>query len=137
MIRRFFCVGTTFVLVLFLSTVSRAEGERLPLEKAQMESPVMKDITIEKKITGRLPNGYANVVTNAQRDDIYKIQKEYAEVIERLKLRIQMLESERNKKIDALLTEEQVEKVKRSQKERSATRRSNAAEKSPGETASE
>ncbi len=72
----------------------------------------MKDVTIEKKITGRLPNGYGKIVTSAQKDDIYKIQIEYNELIELLKLRIALLEQERNRRVDAILTPEQVEKVR-------------------------
>ncbi len=89
----------------------QADG-RLALEQADRDRPTMKDVVIEKKITGRLPNGYRNIVTTAQREDIYKIQREYNEMIELLKLRIEMLEQERDKRVDGLLTAEQVQKVR-------------------------
>lgn len=91
---------------------SPVDGGRFRLESTEMDGPVMKTVTLDKKITGRLPNGYRSVVTDSQRDEIYKIQKEYNEIIERLKIRIQLLESERNQKVDALLTTEQANRIR-------------------------
>ncbi len=90
------------------------EAPRLSREQEDRDRPVMQDLTIEKKITGRLPNGYRNVVTSAQRDDIYKIQKEYNELIELLKIRIELLTKERDRRVDSLLSEEQIEKLRES-----------------------
>ena len=87
-------------------------GTRLKLEKAEQGSPVMNGLKIEKKLTGRLPNGYRNIVSNKQRDDMYSIQKEYNELIELLKLRIELLELEAAQQIDALLDADQVQKIK-------------------------
>jgi hypothetical protein len=87
-------------------------GTRLKLEKAEQQSPVMNGLKIEKKLTGRLPNGYRNIVSSKQRDDIYSIQKEYNELIELLKLRIELLEQESAQQIDALLDADQVQKIK-------------------------
>ncbi len=88
------------------------EAPRLTLEQADRDRPPMADVVIEKKITGRLPNGYRSVVTAAQREDVYAIQIEYNELIELLKLRIALLEEERNRRVDALLTPEQVQNVR-------------------------
>ncbi|MDR0705089.1 MAG: hypothetical protein LBF88_08880 [Planctomycetaceae bacterium] len=87
-------------------------GTRLKLEKAEQERPVMNGLKNEKKLTGRLPNGYRNIVSNKQRDDIYSIQKEYNELIELLKLRIELLEQESAQQVDALLDADQVQKIK-------------------------
>ncbi len=87
--------------------------ERLPLEKAELGRPTMKDLDHGKKLTGRLPNGYRNVVTSSQRDQIYAIQKEYTNLIELLKLRIKLMEMERDQKIDALLTKEQAAMIRK------------------------
>jgi hypothetical protein len=85
---------------------------RLQLEKAERESQAMNGLKVEKKLTGRLPNGYRTIVTNKQRDEMYSIQKEYAELIELLKIRIELLEQESAKQIDALLEPDQVQKIK-------------------------
>lgn len=87
-------------------------GERLPVETSDLNTPAMKGVELEKKIGRRLPTGYKDVVTNQQRDDIYKVQQDYAQIIERLKVRIQLLERERDQKIDSMLTDEQVNKIK-------------------------
>ncbi|GHT31381.1 hypothetical protein FACS1894214_2650 [Planctomycetales bacterium] len=86
-------------------------GERLATEKTDLETPANKDIKIEK-IGKRLPNGYRNIVSTEQRDEIYKIQLEYGEVIERLQKRLELLELERDLKIDLLLSDEQIKKLK-------------------------
>jgi hypothetical protein len=92
--------------------VAKPIGTRLKLEKAEQKSPVMNDLKVEKTLTGRLPNGYRNIVSNKQRDDMYSLQKEYNELIELLKLRIELLEQELAQQIDALLDADQVQKIK-------------------------
>lgn len=90
-----------------------AANTRLRLEKAELENPAMNGLKIEKKLTGRLPNGYRNFVTDKQqRDKMYSVQKEYAELIELLKIRIELLEQESAQQVDALLTADQVQKIK-------------------------
>lgn len=109
-------VGTSFAQENETTTEAPAElpaAGRLAVELKDMESPAMKGITIEKPVSGRLPNGYRSVVTNSQRDEIYKVQKEYNEIIERLKVRIKLLEIERDQKVDAFLTPEQADKIKK------------------------
>jgi len=104
-----------FLFCLSVSAQDQAEkptDNRLAVEQVDKDRDVYKGLTIGKKFTGRLPSGYREVVSNSQREEIYKIQKEYFEVLEMLKLRIEQLESERNRKIDGLLTEEQRTKLK-------------------------
>ncbi|MDR1963758.1 MAG: hypothetical protein LBQ50_08260 [Planctomycetaceae bacterium] len=108
-------------LFLFAVTVTAQEtttppvGERLQLEKAERERPATNGLKVEKKFSGRLPNGFKDVVSSKQRDDIYALQKDYAELIELLKIRIELLEEERDKQIEALLTSEQAQKIKQQQ----------------------
>ena len=106
---RHFSIG--FVLF-FLFCFSVTAQDRLAVEQADKERDVNKGLAVTKKFTGRLPNGYKDVVTNSQREEIYKIQKEYFETIELLKIRLEQLESERNLKIVGLLTDEQQAKLK-------------------------
>ncbi|MDR2756749.1 MAG: hypothetical protein LBC20_13685 [Planctomycetaceae bacterium] len=93
-------------------TAKPVNAQRLQLEKAEQGSQVINGLKVEKKLTGRLPNGYRNIVTNKQRDEMYSIQKEYAELIELLKIRIELLEQESAQQVDALLTADQVQKIK-------------------------
>lgn len=87
--------------------------ERYNLEQAELERPASKGLAHEKKIIGRVPNGYGQVVTNSQREEIYKIQKDYNELIELIKVRIHLLEVERDNNIDGLLSVEQKQRIKR------------------------
>jgi hypothetical protein len=60
---------------------------------------------------GRLPNYYANVVTEQQKDEIYKIQEEYKPKIDAAKAQLDALKKELNEKISAVLTADQKKKV--------------------------
>jgi hypothetical protein len=66
---------------------------------------------IKKIRKGRLPNHYGDVVTEKQRDDIYKIQEEYKPKIDVLKGQLAALTKEMNDKISAVLTTEQKQKI--------------------------
>jgi hypothetical protein len=66
---------------------------------------------VKKIRKGRLPNYYADVVTDKQREDIHKIQEEYQPKIEALQTQIDALKKEMNEKVSAVLTEEQRKKV--------------------------
>ncbi|MDR3197033.1 MAG: hypothetical protein LBU34_04100 [Planctomycetaceae bacterium] len=113
-----FCVLFSAIVITAQETPAPSDSAvkpantRLQLEKAELGNPAMNGLKVEKKLTGRLPNGYRNIVTNKQRDDIYSIQKEYAELIELLKIRIELLEQEKAQQVDALLTSDQVQKIK-------------------------
>ncbi|MDR2117712.1 MAG: hypothetical protein LBP87_15145 [Planctomycetaceae bacterium] len=89
-------------------------NERLQLEKTELERPVTKGLNIEKKLSNRLPNGYRNIVTKEQRENMYAIQKNYTELIELLKIRITLLKQECDQQVDALLTSDQVQKIRQS-----------------------
>ena len=65
----------------------------------------------EKPFRGRLPNYYKQVVDEKQRKAIYKIQKEYAPKIAELKAQLQTLIKQRDEKVAAVLTPEQLKKV--------------------------
>ena len=64
-----------------------------------------------KKFRGRLPNHYRKVVDEQQRKAIYKIQEEYASKAADLKAQLKALIKERDEKVVAVLTPEQVKKV--------------------------
>ena len=64
-----------------------------------------------KKFRGRLPNHYRHVVDEKQRQEIYKIQEEYAAKIATLKAQLKAMSKERDEKVLAVLTPEQQKKV--------------------------
>ncbi|HUT14160.1 MAG TPA: hypothetical protein VMY42_26985 [Thermoguttaceae bacterium] len=66
-----------------------------------------------KEFHGRLPNYYPSVVDEKQREAIYKIQEEYAARIDALEAQLAALTKERNEKVAAVLTPEQLKEVQR------------------------
>ncbi len=67
--------------------------------------------TAEKAPTKRLPAYYKDVVTEAQRENIYKIQEKYNGKISILADEIKTLQAARNAEIEALLSTEQKTKL--------------------------
>jgi capsule polysaccharide export protein KpsE/RkpR len=88
---------------------------------------------IKKVRKGRLPNYYTDVVTEKQREDIYKIQEEYKPKIDALKTQLDALNKEMNDKISALLTAEQKKKVEDAAA--AAAKAKSAKEEKPAEQA--
>jgi len=64
-----------------------------------------------KKVRGRLPNYYRHVVDEKQRDTIYKIQEEYATKIAAVRAQLEAITKERDEKVAAVLTAEQLKEV--------------------------
>lgn len=69
------------------------------------------------KAAGRLPNYYAQVVDQNQREAIYKIQQEYEPKLAELRQKLDALTKERDAKIRAVLRPEQLKKVEQLQEE--------------------
>ncbi len=111
-------IGFAFLFLFCLSATAqdtapeKPKSDRLSVERADKDRDVYKGLTVGKKFTGRLPTGYKEVVSNSQREEIYKLQQEYFETLELLKARMELLESERNLKMDGLLTGDQRVKLK-------------------------
>lgn len=88
----------------------------------------------EQKFRPRLPNYYAQVVTEEQRQKIYDIQRKYFTKIETLRRQLEALIAERDKEIEAVLTPEQkakIEKLRKEAAERRAARRDENAGSQP------
>ena len=81
-----------------------ASEERLTVETKEKASPAMRGLKPAREFQGRLPNGFRPIVNATQRDQIYKLQEEYYELITLLELRVELLKQERDAKIDAVLT---------------------------------
>jgi len=78
--------------------------ERLTIETRDKTGQTMRGLKPAREFQGRLPNGFRPLVSTTQRDQIYKIQEEYYELIALLELRAELLKQERDAKIDAVLT---------------------------------
>ncbi len=96
--------GTLVSLAIALSGGSRAVGQETPSDPSETAAP-------QKKFQGRLPAYYRTVVDQKQREAIYAIQKEYWTQIEALKAQLAALTKQRDEKITATLTPEQLKQV--------------------------
>lgn len=119
--KRFFAGSLSALLFAFamignpwptVSAQEEAAGNRLNVESAERNSSAMQGLAVEKPSATRLPSGYRNITTAEQKLEIAKIQKEYAELIDLLELRVLQLRIERDKKIDALLDEHQTRRIR-------------------------
>ena len=71
-----------------------------------------QDKTKDTKVKGQLPQGWSKLnLTAAQKEEVYKLNKEYAEKIEKLNDEITKLKDELTKKRVAVLTDEQRKKL--------------------------
>ena len=102
------------------STPPSSNVDRLTIETKDKEekekdrnNQVYRGLKLEQKFQRRLPNNFAALVTPAQRDQIYKLQEEYFETLALLELRVELLKKERDAKIDAVLTSEQLQRLNR------------------------
>ena len=102
------------------STPPSANADRLAIEQQDKEekekdrnNQVYRGLKLEQKFQRRLPNNFGPLVTPAQRDQIYKLQEEYFETLALLELRVELLKKERDAKIDAVLTQEQLQRLNR------------------------
>jgi len=74
------------------------------------------------KPRGVLPTFYGAVVSPDQRERIYVIQQSYAEQISKLEEQLAAIKAKRDKEVEAVLTPEQLAKVKKLQEEARAKR---------------
>lgn len=84
---------------------------------------------------GRLPAYFGEVVSNDQRDKIYDIQAKVQAQIVKLQSEIDQLEETRDKDVYAVLTPEQLEKVKQLQEAAKAKRAASTASRKKPDTA--
>lgn len=61
----------------------------------------------DKKVKGRLPPYYAQIVTDQQREVIYVLQAKYGQQIEALKQQIEMLEKQCDVEVENVLSPQQ------------------------------
>ena len=89
----------------------------------------------EKKAKGKVPAFYADVVTEAQRQQIYAIQGKYAKQISDLQTQLDAVTKQRDAEIENLLSAEQKDKVKKARDEAAAKKKKAAEEKKAADKA--
>lgn len=91
--------------------------------EAPAETPAPEELAPKKKtFRGRLPNYYSKVVDDKQRQQIYDVQLQYVSKIDALKAQLDAMIEERDKKVVAVLTPEQLQEVERLTAEAKAKR---------------
>lgn len=90
-----------------------------PVSGAEGKTPIRK--AVGKRVR-RLPAHYNSVVTEKQREEIYKIQEEYQPKIDALENQLNALKKERDDKISAVLTAEQKKQVEEAAAKKAAAK---------------
>jgi hypothetical protein len=101
---------------------------------AQGEKQEAKDPKPRAEPRGRLPDFYNRVVTEQQREQIYGIQKKYKADIDKLEQQLAEVKARRDAEIEAVLSKEQLEQVKKL-REAAAQRAKPAAGDAPAKEA--
>ena len=109
------CLANTTVLTLCAllaysaTTAAQEPSKTAPAaEKADGKKAENKQA---EKLSGRLPLHYKGLVTDEQRQQIYKIMADYAPGLADLRAQLNRLTKEQDQKIEALLTPEQKQKL--------------------------
>jgi len=95
----------------------------------QAESPANDQSAAQKPFRGRLPAYYRYVVTEDQRQQIYKIQAEYEPRLGQLRAQLEALIAEQDAKVQAVLSPEQLKRVEQLREEARKAREARAAQK--------
>lgn len=94
------------------ATPAKDPAAKPAVAKAADEKPAVAKAKTRAKSGGRLPAYYRDVVTDEQKAKIYAIQKELGPKIAELRKQLEALTAEQKQKIEAVLTPEQLQKVK-------------------------
>jgi hypothetical protein len=87
----------------------------------------------EKKTKGRLPQYYADIVTESQRQKIYAVQDKYAKQIADLVAQLAAVEKQRDTEIENLLSADQREQLTKAREDAAAKKKKAAEEKKKAE----
>jgi hypothetical protein len=94
--------------------------------------PIAGQESKETKFRGRLPAHYGDLVSEAQRLQIYAVQEKYSKQIDELKTKLELLESQRDREIENVLSAEQKARLKKVQDQAAAQRKKKATEQAKG-----
>lgn len=111
-------------------------GIVLLLSSALAVAQQQEETKPRRKARGILPQHYAAVVAPDQRERIYEIQQSYAEQIAKLEEQLAAIKAKRDKEVEAVLTPEQLAKVKKLQDEAKAKREAARAVRQASQPAS-
>ncbi len=113
-----------FRLAVFFSLFAVAFANLGQPTTAQAEKPAEKpaETSPSTKLHGRLPAYYRLVVTEEQRQQIYRIQGEYQDRIAALESECRAIKKQRDAEIAAVLSEEQQEEVEKARSAAKADR---------------
>lgn len=137
---RFACLRWTAALLLPALALAGTPGLRAADEKAEAK-PAAKPAAAEvskppAERRGPLPFYYGKVVSPDQKEKIYDVQEKYAAEIAPLAAKIKELQAERDQAIDAVLSADQLAKIKELKAEaaaKAAAGRKPAAKKTSAE----
>jgi hypothetical protein len=87
----------------------------------------------EKKVKGKLPAYFADIVTDSQRQQIYSVQEKYSKQIADLNSQLETVTKQRDSEIESLLNADQKEKLKKAREEGAAKKKKAAEEKKGAE----
>jgi hypothetical protein len=93
------------------ATVQESDTDEPAIPMVSVQAEADEDAPEQPVYRRRLPNYYSRVVDENQRETIYEIQREYFDQIAALRARITALELDRNGKIEAVLSAEQLAAV--------------------------
>ena len=110
-----FVLGTATLLTVvgLLFPPPEAVGRGGPVSQATLLQEESETEAKARRGSRRLPLYYARVVSSEQRERIYEIQAEYAEEIELIENELKKKMNERDQAVQAVLSVEQLDEVKR------------------------
>lgn len=110
-----FVLGTATLLTVvgLLFPPPEAVGRGGPVSQATLLQEESETEAKARRGSRRLPLYYARVVSSEQRERIYEIQAEYAEEIEVIENELKKKMNERDQAVQAVLSVEQLDEVKR------------------------
>ena len=110
-----FVLGTATLLTMvgLLFPPPEAVGRGGPVSQATLLQEKSETEAKARRGSRRLPLYYARVVSSEQRERIYEIQAEYAEEIEVIENELKKKMNERDQAVQAVLSVEQLDEVKR------------------------
>ena len=110
-----FVLGTAPLLTVvgLLFPPPEAVGRGGPVSQATLLQEESETEAKARRGSRRLPLYYARVVSSEQRERIYEIQAEYAEEIEVIENELKKKMNERDQAVQAVLSVEQLDEVKR------------------------
>lgn len=123
--------GLGLLLVGAVLLASPALGQQAASGDSAEKAPAVK------KVSGRLPTYFAAVVSQKQREAIYKLQADYEAQLEKLQAQLDALMVDRDREIDAVLSDEQLAEVTKKREEAKKRREERIRSKSSETTASE